>query len=336
LIKDNTAVQFFTGAQVRRLLQLLKGGAGCFNFNKIRDLAHKTENVLDLIRSRRTVPTAEVVNVLLLAFDKLHDMISNPAESEGADITEFASALEQLATSDLPQESKQSLTRQVRFSISGRVGRVPATEFDVDAARKSGKSIYLAEYDLLHDVQRRGKNPLEVLRKLMQYGSLLDTAFDLESAGTLEDEPSNGLVLLVLYATCVDTDLIGTVVDIPESRIWRVCRDGACQALGELPGCQECEATPEEELQPAVVHAKSCRTDERQLGATGGGGARWETAVAGTVYIAPGGSHLKIVAGAEREIVMRIRTTLRKTIAGRRWITCSARRRSLFPAWRWP
>src|SRR5579864_2254967 len=160
--------------KVFRAAHSIKGGAGFFNFNKIRDLAHKTENVLDMIRSRRTVPTAEVVNILLLAFDKLHDMISNPAESEQADISEFATALEQLATSGLPQESKESLTRQVRFSIPGKQGCVSATEFDVDAARKSGKSIYLAEYDLLHDVQRRGKNPLEVLRKLMQYGSLLD------------------------------------------------------------------------------------------------------------------------------------------------------------------
>jgi len=253
--------------KVFRAAHSIKGGAGFFNFNKIRDLAHKTENVLDLIRSRRTVPTAEVVNVLLLAFDKLHDMIANPAESQQADISEFAGALEQLATSGLPQESRQSLTRQLHFAIPGRRGSVSATEFDVDAARKTGKSIYLAEYDLLHDVPLRDTSPRAILTKLMQYGSLLDTAFDLESAGTLEEEPSNTLGLLVLYATCVDTDLIGTVMDIPESRIWRVCRDGTCQALGQSPNCDECEEPEEQEAAavepragtPAEVEAEAAR-----------------------------------------------------------------------------
>ncbi len=48
----------------------IKGGAGFFDLASIRELAHKTENVLDLIRSRQTVPTPEVISILLLAFDK--------------------------------------------------------------------------------------------------------------------------------------------------------------------------------------------------------------------------------------------------------------------------
>src|SRR5690348_14841968 len=69
-----------------RAAHSIKGGAGFFNFNKIRGLSHKTENVLNLIRSRQTVASPEVFNVLLLAFDKLRDMIDHPAASEGADI----------------------------------------------------------------------------------------------------------------------------------------------------------------------------------------------------------------------------------------------------------
>ena len=58
------------------------------------------------------------------------------------------------------------------------------TGFDFDNAFKSAKSVYLVEFDLLHDIQRKGKAPLEVLKTLMQYGAILDTAFDLASAGT--------------------------------------------------------------------------------------------------------------------------------------------------------
>ena len=80
--------------RVFRAAHSIKGGAGFFDLAKIRELAHKTENVLDLIRSRQMVPTPEVVSILLLAFDKLRELIGNHRESNQADIGEFVSALD--------------------------------------------------------------------------------------------------------------------------------------------------------------------------------------------------------------------------------------------------
>src|SRR5450755_129536 len=55
--------------RVFRAAHSIKGGAGFFDLNKIRELAHKTENALDLIRSRQMIPTPEAVSILLMAFD---------------------------------------------------------------------------------------------------------------------------------------------------------------------------------------------------------------------------------------------------------------------------
>ena len=83
--------------RVFRAAHSIKGGAGFFDLAKIRELAHKTENALDLIRSRQMVPTPEVVSILLLAFDKLRELIGNHRESNQADIGEFVAALTALA-----------------------------------------------------------------------------------------------------------------------------------------------------------------------------------------------------------------------------------------------
>src|SRR5437016_618492 len=99
--------------RVFRAAHSIKGGAGFFNFNKIRELSHKTENVLDLVRSRRAVASAEVVNVLLLAFDKLRDMIDDPAASEDADITDFVRGLQELTAAGLPTESQDSAKHEI-------------------------------------------------------------------------------------------------------------------------------------------------------------------------------------------------------------------------------
>src|SRR5437016_11548563 len=79
--------------RVFRAAHSIKGGAGFFDLNKIRELAHKTESVLDLIRSRQMVPTPEGVSILLLAFDKLRELIVSHRESNQADIGEFVAAL---------------------------------------------------------------------------------------------------------------------------------------------------------------------------------------------------------------------------------------------------
>ena len=41
-------------------------------------------------------------------------------------------------------------------------------EFDIFQAIKGDKFIYLVEYDLIHDVQNKGKTPLEVLTKMQK------------------------------------------------------------------------------------------------------------------------------------------------------------------------
>src|SRR5579864_2419348 len=79
--------------RVFRAAHSIKGGAGFFGLDRIKELAHKTENALDMIRSREMIPTTEIVSVLLLAFDKLRELIDNHRQSNEADIWEFVTAL---------------------------------------------------------------------------------------------------------------------------------------------------------------------------------------------------------------------------------------------------
>ena len=51
--------------RVFRAAHSIKGGAGFFNLTRIRDLAHKTENGLDMVRSGQMTPDPEIVSVLL-------------------------------------------------------------------------------------------------------------------------------------------------------------------------------------------------------------------------------------------------------------------------------
>lgn len=268
--QDGAAVDEDRVNRIFRAAHSIKGGAGFFNFSRIRDLAHKTENVLELIRSRQMLPSPEVVNVLLLSFDKLRRMIENPAAGEQEDISEFVQGLEALAAGGLPPEEKQGLSRWTCVTAGGRPTRALMTEFDFDSARKSGKTVYLVEYDLLHDLQRKGVAPFAALKDLARHGALLASEFHLERAGTLEDDDSSGLPLDVLYATALPLDAIGALADVSRERIWRVDRDGAAQPLSEAPASAAPAAPPPFPPPAGAAESKIAR-DEGPVAAAAAG-----------------------------------------------------------------
>jgi chemotaxis protein histidine kinase CheA len=79
--------------RVFRAVHSIKGGAGFFDLVKIRELAHQTESLLAAIRSHDVIPTPDRVRVLLLATDRLSELIQNPAASNQADIAEVVATL---------------------------------------------------------------------------------------------------------------------------------------------------------------------------------------------------------------------------------------------------
>jgi two-component system chemotaxis sensor kinase CheA len=168
-----------------------------------------------------------------MAFDKLREMIAHYRESNSSDIAEFVEALQMLTADNLPEDRKQSVTERVAVGASATRAGIQVSAFDLGQARLGGKSVFLIRYDLIHDIQRLGKQPYQVLKSLMEYGTILETVFDLDSAGTLDDEPVNQLLLEVLFATPLGPELIRQVVEVPSERIRVVAKNSSIQTLEE-------------------------------------------------------------------------------------------------------
>jgi two-component system, chemotaxis family, sensor kinase CheA len=236
--------------KVFRAAHSIKGGSGFFNLKTIMELAHGAETVLDMIRSREMVPNPEVVNILLQAFDELRELLGDPAESNQADITEHVMALKGLASSFLPQERKPSLGRQVDLAPKGH-GPLMVPEMDVEQAVRRGQYVYLAVYDLIHDIERRGKTPLDVIRALTDVGVILDAALNLDALGGLDAPPSNAIPLEVVYATVVEPQMSEVVFDLPDNQVTllRDPRSAGSTAAAAAPAPAQA-AAPEPEPKP--------------------------------------------------------------------------------------
>ncbi len=204
---------------VFRAAHSIKGGAGFFDLSKIRDLGHKVENVLDMIRSREMIPTPEIINILLISFDKLKEMVNNPEFSNDEDIEEFVRSLANLTAETLPEEKKSSVANLTDIKLpDGRV-IMQVNEFDYNQTVANNNYIYLVQYDLIKDLPDQEDSPLEFYRSLVGTGTIENTVTDFAAVGTLDDDISKSIPVYILFSTIVNPEKIKHLFDVDDSKI---------------------------------------------------------------------------------------------------------------------
>lgn len=191
--------------KVFRAAHSIKGTSGFFGLNKVKDLAHKAETVLDMLRSGMMTSNAEITNLLLAAFDRLREMINKPNESETEDTSELTKSLSDLASSYMPTEKKASLTETMLLNPKGGGAPVSVSKLDYEMALAGKRTLFAVEYDLIHDIERHGKNVLDVFRGLWSAGEILDCTLDFAEIGTLDDVIGTELPLQLIFAANLQT-----------------------------------------------------------------------------------------------------------------------------------
>ena len=212
--------------KVFRAAHSIKGGAGFMGLEVIKNLSHKIENVLGMIRSREIVPRSEVVNILLLAFDQLREMINNANESNDVDITEHTVALAGITSAHLPQEEKNDVNEMVEVAMPGGNTLFTISQFDLTRAAKDSQFVYLFEFDLIHDIHRKGLSPLQFLKELEGKVTIIDCTVEVGSVGTLDEEVIiNRLPFYVLAGCAMTPEDAAQVLQIKESEIFQLSDD---------------------------------------------------------------------------------------------------------------
>ena len=205
--------------KVFRAAHSIKGGSSFFGLTKVKDLAHKAETVLDLMRSRTITPNAEVTNVLLAAFDMLRMMVNNTAESEDVQTEDMVASLGDLASASLTPALRPSLHRTVVLRPRGGGNPVSIQEMDLKRVQRDNQCIYRVDYDLIHDIEAKGLNILKVFREIGECGEILDCEIDFDAVGTLSDKLGNRLPLRLVFATTLACEHTSELLSAPESSI---------------------------------------------------------------------------------------------------------------------
>lgn len=205
---------------VFRAAHSIKGGAGFMGLTTIKDLAHHLENVLGLVRNKELIPDSEIISVLLKGFDELETLLNNIESSNDTDVSDHITALENVTRKSLPEEKQDMVAEIVDIVLED--GRIfpQVSLFEIEQYKSEGKNLFLVEYDLIHDIQRKDKNPIEVLKSLQKTGTIIDSRIDFDSVGTLsESSGPTRIPFQVLFASIIEYDMAETLFDIQKKYI---------------------------------------------------------------------------------------------------------------------
>lgn len=238
--------------KVFRAVHSIKGGAGFLGLDKVKDLSHNAENILNMIRNEELVPTPGIVSVLLSSTDLLTSMISDVTSSNDVDITNHVNDLKDVLENSVDDEDKEDLEIFLQVGTAANPNLFSVNKFEYDTALKQGKNIFIIEYDLITDIEEKNKTPLGIINELQQTGELFDSLVDIGSIGSLDTESCEiRLPLFVLFGTILEVELLLGFLELPANKV----TDPVIEVAGQPEPVPEAAQTPvqDEQAVPEVA-----------------------------------------------------------------------------------
>jgi two-component system chemotaxis sensor kinase CheA len=214
--------------RVFRAMHTIKGGAGFFGLEKVKQLAHVMENILDRVRTGEMVPTPEIVSVLLASSDVLLRMINDVHSSQTTDIEDPLRNLNRILLGESAAVTGAAAVPEISepFAINHPVDGHPlftlsnAAIVQAQHAPFGGIYLFLLEFDLIGDIQRKGRTPWDLLSNLHKTLFVIDSLVDVAVVGSLEEPGAEMRIpFFVLCSSPMEGDLVQSFVDLPSSKI---------------------------------------------------------------------------------------------------------------------
>jgi len=280
--------------KVFRAIHSVKGGAGFLGLDRIKELAHSMENILNKMRNGQIIPGSELISTLLSALDMLKDLIEDFMESNEIDISGHLSALqdalegksagaaprqaaditkgkefaEKQETPQVSDTEKAALPEEdmieIRISPEQVIFRLPRK--DLEIAGQAGRIIYLAKFDAQEDFVQKKRMPQAVLKEIEETGLLLASKTEPPDAPLAEDfNEKASFIFYTLFATVLEEDIVPNLIGLEGENIFRLNEAWQTEALSPRAGkASMAGKPPAAPAKPTVSPDKSKQTTKPQ------------------------------------------------------------------------
>lgn len=217
---------------ILRATHSLKGGAGFSGLTKIEQLAHAMETAIENIRDGHVAASAGVIDTLLFALDRVSALVDDVEHSQAADISLSLERLQPLLEvgtipTGPPQEVIVTLLRQSTETTALAHLTATANEFPVssqvlDAWKRHASFLYGVKLDWFDCERQLGIVPLEVVRRLEQVGTVLDSRMEPSGPSLTVGLPTPPLWLWTIVSSAMRPEQFAQALAIPCAAIVRL------------------------------------------------------------------------------------------------------------------
>jgi two-component system, chemotaxis family, sensor kinase CheA len=212
--------------RVFRAAHSIKGSSKFLDLNNIGDLAHKMEDVLNLIRSGKLVPTSDVAGPLLMAADMLKNMLEDVTTSNDMDISEQLISLQNILVTDAAVQKKPQKLGKASSSDD------PLSIFDINMDIIKTK---LASFQVFILTIDPAESDIDYIKpELKNLGEVIDQK-------TTADNK-----LVVLFATIMESDMVQLALGLDKDSFTQVTEGMLKPKARQAP-----QPKPETQVKPA-------------------------------------------------------------------------------------
>ncbi|MBC8107415.1 MAG: chemotaxis protein CheW [Anaerolineae bacterium] len=231
--------------QLLRAAHSVKGGAGFTGRRKIEQLTHSMETALENVRDGRVAASAEVIDILLAALDRVSGMIDDLDHSDQADISEPLARLRPLV--ELPSDDSSTGASAIAVKPTPAAARtasavsvVQPSEFPLSDRVRSGwhagaASLYGVKFDWFECEREFGLSTLDVARRVEGTGTVLDSRVELVGPALEDGLPGAPFWYRAIVSSALEPDEFRAQLDIPCAAIIRLTNVPSGKPAARVP-----------------------------------------------------------------------------------------------------
>lgn len=209
-----------------RSIHSIKGAAGFLGFEKIKELSHIMETMLQMMRSGELRPEPQFIDALLAGNDLLQIMLDDVLNSNAVDIQKpydtIAQLIGQAASGNTKDEMNSSVpipedhTQNVLFEVNSfKLKNLPA----------SHEFLYQLKFDLNKMMRSEGVSPVYLVKNLLGTGIILDSKVETTAVDLTHCLDSSSLHYYVLYSTMMNMELVSFASKLDKEDIIQISLD---------------------------------------------------------------------------------------------------------------
>lgn len=184
---ENNAGDIESLNEIFRCTHTLKGMSATMGYDKLAQISHQMENLLDELRSQRKEVTTEIIDLLFTCLDVLEQFIQDIRLKRDSkiEIAGYVAALQKFLTSDiLAEKTKPSAVT----GASEKIELTPADQVKVKAAKDNNLNVYQAKILIAENCLMKEARAFLIITHLQRLGEILQAKPSIEDikAGRFE------------------------------------------------------------------------------------------------------------------------------------------------------